>query len=150
MNRKKVSIAAVSMAVAFLAATCVTANSQTSNTPLYTFRMEQASSEMSFLPTAVNEFTYNTRDGFTLNYEFATDSDVARAPLMLGPTWWGETCEDPFCWYLLTSYQTCPDTCRTCYTCLHTCPYTCKFTCLGHTWWRMCETCGMVYRGCFG
>ncbi|MBU7026897.1 MAG: hypothetical protein HXS48_08140 [Theionarchaea archaeon] len=56
MNRKKVSIAVVSMAVAFLAVTCVTASPRTSNTPLYTFRMEQASSEMNFLPTAVRVF----------------------------------------------------------------------------------------------
>ena len=76
MNRKKVSIAVVSTAVVVLAVTCVTASHQTLNTPLYTFRIEQASSEMNFLPTAVSEFTYNTRDGYTVNWEFVSDDRV--------------------------------------------------------------------------
>ncbi|KYK36382.1 MAG: hypothetical protein AYK19_01165 [Theionarchaea archaeon DG-70-1] len=103
MNRKKVSIAVVSMAVAFLAVTCVTASRQTSSTPLYTFRMEQASNRMSFLPTTVNEFTYNTRDGYTLNYELGTDSDVGFCiPQSWNPfcTEWGTwecTCFFPAC-----------------------------------------------------
>jgi hypothetical protein len=76
MNKKqKGSIAMISMVVAFLAMTCITASSGTSNTPLYTFRMEQASSGMSFLSTTVNEFSYNTRDGYTLNWGFFVQID---------------------------------------------------------------------------
>ena len=75
MNRiqKRVSIAVISVSIMSLALACVTASPPTSNTPLYTFRMEQASSESNFLPTAVNEFTYNTKNGYTLNWGFVTD-----------------------------------------------------------------------------
>lgn len=39
-----------------------------SDTPLYTVRMEQACSKMHFLPAAVNEITYTTTKGYTLDY----------------------------------------------------------------------------------
>lgn len=128
MNRKKVSIAVVSTAVAFLAVTCVTASRQTLNTPLYTFRIEQASSGMSFLSTAVNEFSYNTRDGYTLNWGFVID----RRPISLfilntyrQETWCEPRDDDPGICPDPTSELTCPYTCKD--TDQFTCPDTCGF-----------------------
>lgn len=115
MNRRqKISVAVVSTAVAFLAVTCVSASPQTSDTPLYTMRMEQASSEMNFLPTAVNEFTYNTRDGYTMNYGFGTDRFAVYSR--------------PIGAFAICTYRTCYCTCCTCCTCWCTCcGYTCSY-----------------------
>ncbi|MBU7028515.1 MAG: hypothetical protein HXS48_16395 [Theionarchaea archaeon] len=66
MNRTKMLIVAVSAAVAFCAVAFVTADFSTSSTPLYTVRMEQASSSMRFLPTERNKFTYTTEKGYML------------------------------------------------------------------------------------
>lgn len=59
-------IAVISVAIASLVITYVAASTGTSYTPLYTFRMEQASSKMNFLPTEVNEFIYGAEKGHTL------------------------------------------------------------------------------------
>ena len=61
-------IAVIGAALA-LAVTCVTASTSLCNTPLYTFRIEQASSKMNFLPTAMNEFTSTTEKGYNLTYD---------------------------------------------------------------------------------
>lgn len=67
MKRKqKLSIAAVIVLVSVI--TAVTAASSILNTPLFMYRMEQASSEMNFLPTAMNTFIYTTEKGCTLQY----------------------------------------------------------------------------------
>jgi hypothetical protein len=56
---KKLLIAAAGAAIALLAVT-VTASPWSSNTPLYTYRMEQVSSKMNFLPTEQSIFAYTT------------------------------------------------------------------------------------------
>jgi len=92
MNKEKIAIAVVCMTATFLALNCVTANPRTSYTPLYTFRIEQASSEMNFLPTTVNEISYDATNG----YIFPLETENARLP---GYQWhWtiaGPTCFTP-------------------------------------------------------
>jgi hypothetical protein len=67
MNGNRKILVAVVSVCAVLVVSTVIASSQISNTPLFTFRMEQASSEMNFLPTVVNGFIYTTENGYTLN-----------------------------------------------------------------------------------
>lgn len=129
-------------AAALFALSTVIASSQGYTTPLYTVRMEQASSRMNFLPTAVNQFTYTAEKGYTVNYNAA---GYCGAPLEItvGKTCDGtcdidptcphtcrSTCDDPTCG------ETCPDTCQlTCDTCYHTCALctfdTCFISCVG-------------------
>lgn len=122
MNRiqKRVSIAVVSVSIMSLALACVTASPPTSNTPLYTFRMEQASSESNFLPTAANEFTYNTKNGYTLSWGFVTDGSFpyngSGGVFELGyPSldWW-DTCNkyQGTCYGLTCDIRTCVCTCH--------------------------------------
>ena len=104
---------------------------QTLNTPLYTYRMEQMSSEMNFLITAVNDFSYTTEKGFTLIDESSPCCiEELLNPLTIGSTC--VTCHDPTC-------VTCPDTCIP--TCDDpTCPETCEPTCEQST---CIPTCGV-------
>lgn len=104
----------------------VAASSSPLNTPLYIFRMEQASSEMSFLPTEVNQFTYITEKGYTLDCSVTGSDNVS--PLNTG-VW---SCEGSTCQPWHTCWCTCP------YTCLNTCGATCTYwTCPMAT----CFTC---------
>lgn len=145
MNRRQKLTAVMSVAVVSLAITCVTASPWTANTPLYTFRMEQASNKMNFLPTAVNGFIYSTEKGYALNYDAAGycgatpygTYDTCGECTTIEITCWS-------CWY--TCLNTCPNTCEntcvsTCGTCAQTCPSTCKNTC-PNTCWNTCpNTC---------
>jgi hypothetical protein len=150
------SFAVIGLAAVFLAVTCVTASSWI-NTPLYTYRMEQVSSEMSFLPTELNKFSYTVENGYTVNYTFVSccganpmkpPTEVETCP----ETCDGETC--PFTACGNTCGSTCPntscgntcdtctqptcETCETCSTCT-TCSSTCS-TCKGQdTCWDTCE-----------
>ncbi|MBU7025511.1 MAG: hypothetical protein HXS48_01115 [Theionarchaea archaeon] len=129
MDRKMMVIAAISVAVASLAITAVTASPWASDTPLYTFRMEQASSKMNFLPTEMNQFTYTAENGYTLDYEVVGYcSDVK--PLDTGVwTCYYSTCGGPTCW--LTCPASCYGTCNdpTCGSTCVTCPWTCGGSC---------------------
>jgi hypothetical protein len=40
---------------------------------LYTYRMEQASSSMNYLPTEMNEILYTAKRGYKLNYELEAE-----------------------------------------------------------------------------
>lgn len=125
-NMDKKLTAAVGITVVFLAVS-VTASSLPA-TPLYTIRMEQQSSKMHFLPTAVSEFTYATTQGHTVSYAYPGGQhlldNIPTTPICTG--------SGPTCWK--TCLNTCPDTCYTCSTCLiETCPDTCAFTCGGST-----------------
>lgn len=128
MDRIRMVIATVVAAV--LLAACVTGSSLT-HTPLYTVRMEQASNEMHFLSTALNEFAYITEKGCILIYD---EGYSGVQPL-----------EEP------TVPGTCPNTCYD--TCQNTCPYTCENTCEGATCEDTCQstcegpTCGGT---CYG
>ena len=70
-TRKWMLITAV-IAGVVLCAAAVSALPSLSSTPLYTFRMEQVSSEMSFLPTERNNFTYTTEKGYNMQYAVET------------------------------------------------------------------------------
>jgi hypothetical protein len=124
MNKKILDLV-VGTAIVSIALTAVTASSFSSYTPLYTARMEQESSEMSFLPTEINGLTYTTESGFELNYE-ATAVNGENSILASG-------------------HASCIWTCfwSTCDTCSNTCPYTCEIscggTCGGSTCWPTCS-----------
>lgn len=91
------------------------------DTPLYTYRMEQASSKMHFLPTEQSTFKYTTEQGRIIEsvIEYCTVN-----PVDIPPTNEQNPCE----W----TVETCPQTC------VYTCPNTCD-TC--DTCWSTCETC---------
>lgn len=76
----------------------------TSTTPLYTYRIEQESSEMNFLPTPINEFTYTIENKYTLNYE--VESYIDEEPCETQATCF-ETCTH-LTW---AQYPTCAVTC---------------------------------------
>lgn len=117
-----IGVAVVSFAVAFVSASALP------STPLYTVRMEQASSKMGFLPTAVNEFDYTTESGYTLSFNISgghgsvlRGTDATCFPTCSTcPYTCDETCP-------ATCPNTCPDTCPA--TCVNTCPDTCDYTC---------------------
>ena len=114
--QKWMSVAAVVAAITFLAATAATAR-RIPDTPLYMYRMETQSSEMDFLPTAVNGFTYSTEKGSTLQYGFVDGSNVVSIFDILPVLDTGPPCQDTY-WV----------------TCVHTEKFTCKQaydTCLG-------------------
>lgn len=129
MNRRKILVAVVSVC-AVLVANTVIASSQISNTPLFTFRMEQASNRMNFLPTAVNGFTYTTENGCTLNNAVGHSGEPLE--VTVGKTCEG-TCVEPTC------PNTCLHTCAGNPTCSNTCPNTCGSTC--DTCEQTCDTC---------
>ncbi|MGC1122158.1 MAG: hypothetical protein WBA22_13800 [Candidatus Methanofastidiosia archaeon] len=108
MDRKRMLPAMISVALLSLMVTVVTASSSISYTPLYSLRMEQVSSEKSFLPTSINTFTYTAEKGYTLNYDIS-EGCCGVTPLIMT---WQPTCE----FY---------NTCETCSTCQKTCWYTC-------------------------
>jgi len=143
-TQKRVLLVMTSVAIVSLAVTCVTANLWALTTPLYTLRMEQASSEMNFLPTTVNEFTYTTENDF--NMEYTLVGCCGAEPFDV-PTKIGFTCDEP----------TCPNT--SCNTCGFTCPNTCEFTCLygthcphtcHDTCGKTCSTCPYTCETCTG
>jgi hypothetical protein len=114
-KRQKLSLAGVGVILVLCTVTAVTARGWTLHTPLYRVRMEQASSEMNFLPTDMSTFTYTAEKGYTLDYCAAGGCGVV--PLATGPVGTCETCEytcdDP----------TCPPVC------LSTFRYTCTKPC---------------------
>lgn len=115
---KKMFIIMVSATAVLLAITAVTAYNRSTNTPLYTVRMEQASSKMNFLPTAVKGFTYTAEKGYTLNYDVGYFNVIPLEP----PTNY-QTCPETICGSTCETCQTCPATCP------DTCPATCRYTC---------------------
>lgn len=108
--KKKLYLALMGVAVISLAVASVSARTSPS-TPLYTVRMEQASSELNFLPTVVNDYNYTAEPGYNLDYYVL--GNEGGAPLLETES----TCEGSTC------QETCPQTCR--YTCIDTCPKTC-------------------------
>jgi hypothetical protein len=112
MDRKRVLPVVITAALLSLMVTIVTASSSISYTPLYSLRMEQASSEKNFLPTSINNFTYAAENGYTLNYDIS-EGCYGITPLIVT---WQPTCE----FY---------NTCETCSGGLNTCPNTCWDTC---------------------
>ena len=154
MNRKKALTAIMVGALVLFVIACATTTSLMARTPLYTFRMEKASSEMNFLPTDMNTFAYTTEQGWELSY--GTNGCCGDAGVLDTGVWtcWFSTCSglpDDTCvltcpqscngtCYDYTCPATCPQTCRTCGgpTCDYTCPHTCGDTCEGKTCWPPC------------
>ncbi len=124
-------VAVISVVVVSFAIACVSASPWASTTPLYAIRMEQASSKMSFLPTAVNSFTYTTEKGCTLTHDSSGCCGGTLLEITSGRTCEG-TCIEPTC------ENTCPNTCSGS-TCGSTCPNTCGATC--DTCSSTCDTC---------
>lgn len=122
-------------ALVLFAVACVAASSSVAHTPLYNLRMEQVSSEMNFLPTAVSGFFYTTEKGFTVG------STITGACCGAVPMGTDATC-----------FQSC-STCDTCGTCYSTCPPTCSYTCddptCAYTCWSTCDdpTCAETCTG---
>ncbi len=145
MDKKQIIVIVASVAFALFVLTA-TALSSTPVTPLYTFRMEQQSNDMHFLPTAVKEIVYTTEKGYTIGYDAAGCSGVHLFDTGV-LTCYYSTCGGDTC------YLTCPESCHgTCNdpTCPDTCPVTCNPTCddptcantCGDTHWNTCEeTC---------
>lgn len=135
--------AAIGIAVVLFAVTAVTAVPSL-NTPLYTYRMEQTSNKMNFLPYKLNTYMYITEKGYYVNYGgFKITSDGGGTDSVINTcSGTGHTCNGAE-----TCYSTCPYTCWiTCWnTCLETCPHTCWETCYEPT----CETCFITcHPGC--
>jgi hypothetical protein len=141
MDRKRMSLVLVSAAVVVVAVTAVTASPEVSDTPLYTYRMEQASSKMNFSPVTSPQFTYSAESEFALDYTITACCGVQLLDVKTISTCVGETCET--CWS--TCVNTCENTCvYTCYTCVNTCGLTCVSTCSTcvSTCWNTCvSTC---------
>ncbi len=147
MNKRNVSFVAIGLAISLLAITGVTATSRPLYTPLFTYRMEQASGEMNFSATTMNNFTYNSEKGYNLNYNvcgqycsgaeplgnctyLSTTCSVTCPASCYGTcdTCSGYTCDDTSC---QPTCITCLDTCETCQgrTCDETCMNSCNGTC---------------------
>jgi len=154
VDRKQMLVAIVSVTAVSLTIIAVTASSSISNTPLYTFRMEQASSKLNFLPVPLNEFTYTTEKGYDLHEDVKGSSSILAPPSTAEETCEtcdpGEyTCSNQTCWNTCLLVHTCQSTCwntcpNTCSTCGFTCGgETCKVTCEYPTCPWTCETCDL-------
>lgn len=146
-NRQWTLIAA-SVTATFLVIMLFAVNTGTLDTPLFTWRMEQASDKMGFSPTPVNGFSYDTEKGRVLGYEITEDEYGYVKPLDSGQgceqdTREGEGCRDT----QDDTCQTCEDTCED--TCADTCSDTCS-TCTGETSCSTCpaDTCSNIKTQC--
>ena len=124
MNKKRICGAAICAAVIACVTLVCAAGSLLADTPLYTVRMEQVSSQMHFLPTAVHEIIYTADNGCTVNCTVSCCDSAEPLDIRTGfPTC--STCD--------TCANTCPETCEG-NTCDHTsCQETCESTCSGWT-----------------
>ncbi|MBU6997570.1 MAG: hypothetical protein HXS41_08590 [Theionarchaea archaeon] len=126
-KKQKLGIVVILAVLVFSTVTFTAADFSTFFTPLYTVRMEQASSKMNFLSTPVNEFTYSTEGGQTFGYHITGRTcacwgdQTPQLPLTCN------TCDDYYCEE--------PTHCGTCVTCYSTCQDTCPNTC------STCSTC---------
>jgi hypothetical protein len=160
MKRKTLSLVGAGVIAVSTLVLLSAAASLAAHTPLYTVRMEQASSKMHFLPTEMNEVAYIAEEGYVLTYHVTGDTCgiLSETGLPSCPNMTCATC-DPVYTCVPTS---CQDTCETCYsTCLgyitcdtstcmpitcfntfcDTCDETCEYTC-GPTCPDTCErTC---------
>ena len=130
MDRKMLVVTCI--AVVSLAASVTAHSSYQSDTPLYTVRMEQACSEMHFLPTATTAFTYTALQGCTLDYDIQKVENTDTTP---NATWYNLTYCYFTCYWRTCRYNTCNyPTCKR---------YTCEFiTCEYYTcYWPTCKEC---------
>jgi hypothetical protein len=87
---------------------------------LYTYRMEQVSSAMGFLPADITTFTYITETGCSLPYDAVNQCHTQLLATVPDPS-----CMEPTCY--ITCGYTCFGTCAI--TCPETCQITCRYTC---------------------
>jgi len=119
MDRNRVVVAATAITI-FFAIACTTASNWTSHSPLYTFRMEQASNRMNFFPAERNDFVYTTGEGYELNCDvtlISGESPQIESVVICTfncPTE-AATCADPTECFINTCKETQCD--RTCYAC---------------------------------
>jgi hypothetical protein len=118
--KKRISTGIVTCAFV-LAIACVTANTLTVDTPLYTYRMEHVSSQMNFLPTEANEFSYNSQDYCLLSYSMGCTMGPLDYPTTFPCQPTEETC-------LGSCGGTCSYTCKV--TECESCSFTCGSTCI--------------------
>lgn len=139
-GKQRMTFIVMSVVLAALAVT-VTASALPS-TPLYTYRMEQASHKMHFLPTEMNGFTYTAEKGYTLDNPGVRNNGGGGR---LGDSWL-PSCPNMTCATCDPVYTCLPTSCQqTCDTCFSTClgyqtcdtstcwPFTCYYT--------FCDTC---------
>ncbi len=151
MNRRNTILAVITLVGISLVIAGVTASSSF-NTPLYTYRMEQQSSSMNFLPREVNGFIYTAENGYTVNYGIHGCCSIIPLEEPTVPATCPYTCQETCstCYYTCegttcegTCYSTCPNTCCTCEptceepSCWNTCAPTCS----------TCKPCA-TYRDC--
>ena len=128
-GKQKMSVAVTCIAIAVLALTAVTASPKIlSSTPLYTFRMEQASRQMNFLSTPTNDLIYTTENGCVTLHGVAGHGGGVN-PL--------RPCTDDTC--MSTCESTCVNSCNG--TCVNSCNATCVNSCYG--------TCGTCQYTCY-
>jgi hypothetical protein len=132
MNKKRVSLTAGVIGV-LIAAACVAAHSTAFHTPLYTYRMEQQSNKMGFLPTERNGFAYMSEPGCNL---YHTQGGVLPLEEPTVPVTCPDTCEETCDTCSSTCWNTCWSTCPN--TCWETCEPTCWSTCEEPTCWNTC------------
>ena len=130
MKRKMLVVTCI--AVVFLAASVTAHASYQSDTPLYTIRMEQASSKMHFLPTEMTAFTYTAYKGCTIKYDITVENTNTTPD----GTWFYNTCIHNTCTWPTCKWLTCD---------FFTCNYktcggdTCYLTCGKNTCWPFCQ-----------
>jgi hypothetical protein len=142
-TQKWVLMVVVSVAVVSLVMSTAAASPGKSDTPLYTVRMEQASSAMNFLPSEKNNFTYTTEPGYTLEYNGAQDMYGMQYLYYPGTNLMYYTCHGLTCYFSCNQGQTCflYETCR------YTCSFTCE-SCLYYSCWGTCLTCSSTCVTC--
>lgn len=138
IRRRWMLTAMSGMIIVFLAVTAVAASSRPLNTPLYKFRIEQASYRMNFLPTERNTFAYTTEKGFKLDYDVFGEYCCGENPLA------SEYTCDPPCTFDTCEQTSCGETCQ------NTCAgASCRLTCGGETCDpTACLTCSSCYPIC--
>jgi len=116
MNRNlRISVVVIGMAVLTFLASVAMASQQVTDTPLYAYRIEQASSKMNFLVTKRNVYSYTAESGYELNY--GTIKGWGFICRIDDETSKGKVCQNfdinPLC--MLFTYETCQCTMDTCW-----------------------------------
>jgi hypothetical protein len=91
MDKRVVSLAVIGVIIVGCAA--LTTATTGISTPLFILRMEQASSGMNFLPTAMTQFMYVTEKGYTV----AGLTSVVPLEEPTAPLTCPQTCDDLTC-----------------------------------------------------
>lgn len=147
MEKRWMLIGLVGIAVVSLTMNTVVASWKTSASPLFNYRMQQASNKMNFTPAVPCIFTYTAEKGCSLGYQTCEACFGKPLPNFTRSTCdiYEQTCDTCYDTCPGTCYNTCPNSCGTCGTCYSTCS-TCSTcypspTCFGPTCMTMCLEC---------